>query len=393
MKLRFQVTFTAISFFMTLFCFFGCIKDKEKEASEKDIIRIRHLLPFSLQEKKDPESSKQLLLKHSFFYKTTYDFMSYAADDLKVDFDMIVISTSGNELRKEIDNQITNKHIDAFIIMNNIPLCMDIFDYCEKRGIPFFIFNSNIMRDRLGSPRERYKHWIGEIVPDDFMGGYDLAKILIQESRRVFNRNRVSISALAGTAVDGASVQRVEGLKKAVKEDNNAVLNQVFLTYYLPQEAEKKFFYIKRSRYPETDAIWTVGDTLALAALKKAEKMGLSPGRDILIGGFDLHSDALDMISKGKMTASLGGHLLDAAFSIVLVSDYLRGIDFADDKTEFRTRLIPALRGNSLEMKRLLFPENIKTIDFREFSRYNNSNIDRYDFSYHNIVKKLSDKK
>ena len=203
----------------------------------------------------------------------------------------------------------------------------------------------------------------------------------------------MSISALAGTAVDGASVQRVEGLKKAVKEDNNAVLNQVFLTYYLPQEAEKKFFYIKRSRYPETDAIWTVGDTLALAALKKAEKMGLSPGRDILIGGFDLHSDALDMISKGKMTASLGGHLLDAAFSIVLVSDYLRGIDFADDKTEFRTRLIPALRGNSLEMKRLLFPENIKTIDFREFSRYNNSNIDRYDFSYHNIVKKLSDKK
>ena len=312
----------------------SCRPDKNIEPAHK--ITIRMLFPWGNEDDLNDEADIDSIFKGSPFHKKLIDIMKYASEDLNIDFMVKLLPIGQTGQKKKIASIIKTDHPGAFIFINHFPSSIITSELCESHRVPYFIINTNSVKKAMGIPRQSFRYWIGELVPDDVLGGYELAKLLIGRARQIKNKQKITLVGLAGTSADNASIDRLKGLQQAVAEDSNAELLQFFTSNYEPQDANNKFFYIKKSRYPRVDVLWCAADVLAVAAAKEAIQLDLSGGDRVLFGGFDWSMDALNEIDAGNMTISMGGHILDGAFALVLVYDYLNGKDFADIKHSLR---------------------------------------------------------
>ncbi len=376
---------TVVAFFLGISMLSSCRPDKNIEPAHK--ITIRMLFPWGNEDDLNDEADIDSIFKGSPFHKKLIDVMKFASEDLNIDFMVKLLPIGQTGQMKKIASIIKTDHPGAFIFINHFPSSIITSELCESYKVPFFIINTNSVKTSMGTPRHGFRYWIGELVPDDVLGGYELAKQLIGRARQIKNKQKITLVGLAGTSADNASIDRLKGLQQAVAEDRNAELLQFFTSNYEPHDARNKFFYIKKSRYPHVDVLWCAADVLAVAAAKEARQLDISGGDTVLFGGFDWSMDALNEIDTGNMTLSMGGHLLDGAFALVLVYDYLNGKDFADIKTQFKTRLLAATKNNSLQIFKTLSESNLKKIDFKIYSRVYNNRLAKYDFSYERIIR------
>ncbi len=364
----------------------------DQPVRQSALLKIRMLLTVPVC----TDGNEQAMLEKTFaalpFHRKLYSLMHLAARDLDIDFKASLIPLDSRQLRQKLDDEIANEKIDAFILISAFRHTLDVIKHLEKRGVPFIILNANSLRNELGTPREKYRFWIGEILPDDEAGGYLLARNLISRHRKKFKSSPANIVAFAGTPTDDASVQRLKGLKRAVQEEKNTKLLQIFSSFYQTNDIKDKFFYIKNSRYPETDIVWCAADSLAIASIDAAEETGFHPGREMLFGGVDWNGSALRLISEKKMEVSMGGHFIDGALSLVLLHDYLKGYDFKSQTTRFRTSLLPADLSNIKAVEELNEFRGWEKADFKKLSKAHNPDIEAYDFSYTAVLERVNPK-
>jgi LacI family transcriptional regulator len=145
-----------------------------------------------------------------------------------------------------------------------------------SRYLPVVVFDKNY----------QYKNVVS-IVLDNFYGAYIATKHLIENGYK-------NIIHLGGTSELYVSIQRAEGYKQAMKE--NDLKARVYETGY-----EKKCGYEKTkeiiSSGEKFDAIFAMNDLVAIGAMRAIKEIGLKIPEEVGIMGFDNDEDLCEIIN------------------------------------------------------------------------------------------------
>lgn len=223
---------------------------------------------------------------------------------------------------------------DALVVVNEWRTGGELIEIAEEADVPvFMILTLFTGREAAfyGTPRRSFAGWIGSLRPDHEKAGYAIARALIAQGRAAFG-NELRIMGLGGNITSQATLEREAGLKRAVAESNGVTLSALVNADWRRDFARS---YVQRQLRadPDVKLIWAANDDMALGALDAVENAGLRAGKDVLIGGLNWSSAALDLVREGRMAVDVGGHFLGGGLALVLIHDYLNGRDFADEGT------------------------------------------------------------
>jgi ABC-type sugar transport system substrate-binding protein len=325
------------------------------------------------------------------FWDSVIDFMKAVAEDLNIDLQVHVGKTrpSTYMLRKNGMSILNQADLPDFFVTGYWPgATHQLIEEADKKGVKFFIFNtpmSELHAAIVGKPREKYRHYIGHMYPDDLQAGYDLAEKLIQDARRN-ESNKVLLSGLAGNTDSAVSANRVTGLKRFIDQSASGALLGVYATDWSPAATEiatKKLL----TEHPSTNVIWAASDLIALSAAETLRLHGKVPGENILLAGIDWSDSGIQAVTDGVLAASLGGHFMEGGWALLLVHDYYHGIDFKDDLgVAIMTKMQMIDRGNVEAYLAKLGNREWSKIDFKNFSKVYNNKLQKYDLTLENLL-------
>lgn len=269
------------------------------------------------------------------------------------------------------------------------PACLRILD---GAGIPvLMVFNgiSDLSQRKLsGAPRERYKLWLGSLQPRADDAGYATARALIRKARTSpWGRGRLHMLALSGDRLSASSYLFAQGMRRAVAEADDVVLDQeVFSGSSRDKAADQMQWLLKR--HPQTRLVWTANDDAAFGAMDVARRTGLKPGQDLLFSGIGTSAQALDALRSGELSALAGGHFMLGAWALVVVYDHHHGRDFAALEGLEMTQPMFSLFDQALSARFVaLFGEGrFDAIDFKRFSKFQNPRLPRYNFEFRQLL-------
>ena len=263
----------------------------------------------------------------------------------------------------------------------------------DKAGIKVLVLLNTftgIQLKEMGSPREKYKNWIGSLIPDNHFAGYKSAQMIIDRalaSNLQANDGNLHLLAIAGDDVTQASIERVRGLKQAASEYPNVTVKQIF-TGYWQQDLSQSILQKALKRYPQTGAIWAANDPMAIGAITAAQTRGKTPGKDIFIGGTNWDAPALALLKQGTLESSMGGHFMTGGWGLVMLYDYHHGKDFATDGFQRKHQIFGALQRQNIDRYLAQFGESQwEDIDFTRFSKVLTPGNTEYAFHLNNILK------
>lgn len=328
----------------------------------------------------------------SGFWPVVKDFITSASEDLGVDLRVHCCWVDPMGVVPSVEKVLSDPAgpPDAVMFHNFKNKGREILELCEKYKVPAFIFNAGFSAgNQAGLPREKYKQWIGLMLPDDEYAGYILAKQLISEAKAMDKRGKdgkIHVVALEGNRSSEPSNARVRGYKKALEAHKDDVVHRQFFHSKWWEELAFEAFELSMLRYPDVSLFWAASDSMAIGVIKAAEKNGWVPGRDYVTGGIDLIPRDQAYLESGKMAVSVGGHYAEGAWALVLLYDYLNGYDFGPfQSTVFSTRMGSHTRAGYAkigDLREKLDAENMKKIDFRQFSRVYNPGMKKYNFEF-----------
>lgn len=299
------------------------------------------------------------------------------------------------EIARQIIARPAAERPDYVVFSNDYATGPELLRLFDAAGIPSFMAFSGISEaaDRLatGRPRERYKRWLGSLEPHAEESGYLTARALIDHARRAGAHaadGKLHLVAIGGDRSTPSSLRRSEGMRKAVAEARDVILEQeVFAAWNRDKAAEQAVWLYQR--YPAARMIWSGSDQIAFGAMQSWERRGGQPGKDAWFSGVNTSREAMEAIKSGRLTALAGGHFIVGAWAIVMLYDYHRGRDFAReeglelDQSMF-TLFSPADADRFLKRYGDL---NFDQVDFRHFSKVLNPSLKRYDFNFQQLLR------
>lgn len=295
------------------------------------------------------------------------------------------------EIAREIAALPKASRPEYAIITNDYATGPEILRLLDGAGIKtFFAFSSIPTADRaaLGDPREKYKGWLGSLEPHAEDAGYMTAKALLQEARKGKVRGpdgKVHVIAIAGDRTTTSSIRRNDGMLKAMSEAPDVHLVQtVYAAWNREKAAEQAEVLFER--YPHARAVWAGNDLMAFGAMQAWEKRGGTVGKDAWFSGVNTSKEAMDAVRSGRLILS-GGHFICGAWAMVMIHDYARGRDFADEGLELDRTMFTLFDAASAQRYMALYGENFQRIDFRRHSKVLNPSLKRYDFDFGQLLR------
>ena len=332
------------------------------------------------------------------FWDMISNFMAAAARDLNIDLEVV---TAERDHLKMIELALqassSDNPPDYMILVNEKLAAGKMLDELPT-SIKLMLLNNNLsaeQTDKFGVPRQIKENWVASIYPDHEKAGYDIGTAIIaaagQAGYPAMNEN-LGLLAIGGNRATPASVQRVEGLHRALAARTDIDLYQTIHSQWRRDKAESQMRGLIR-RWPETRLIWAANDPMALGAMDAAIKRGRNPGQDVFIGGLNWSVEALERVRDGSMTASVGGHFMQGGWLMVLIHDFHAGRDFSDIGVEF-TAPMSVIDTNNVALYLSVFgDQDWDRIDFSRFSRGAKEASFRYEFGLDKILAQFKGEK
>lgn len=328
--------------------------------------------------------------EHDMFWGPFVGFMQEAVNDLNMELEVYYANDNRMEMKRQIEEAVTRADKPDALVIKNFQAQGEIFiEIADDAEVPIFVVNTGFQpEDNMGKPREKYRYWIGEMLPDDEGAGFGLAELLIQEAAARSDEN-ISLLGIEGYASSGASIERVKGLKRALEQHPEVELTQILSANWKPDLAKEKFMTVKHRRYPDISVVWTASDGMALGVIEGAKELDFTPAQDIFTGGVDWSEQGLQAVKSGEMTATMGGHFMEGAWVAVVLYDYFNGIDFASESLQMRSKMSAITRANIDTYIEKLHREQWHKIDFTQFSKQLNPELKTYNFGLEALLDQL----
>ena len=332
------------------------------------------------------------------FWVTTMEMMQAAAEDLGIELTVVVSEGRASYKQHKAGKAMLNAvdKPDYFITGLWLDVTDRLLKLAEKKQIKSLIFNGTLTSENqefFGLPRGNLKHWIGHLYPDDLGGSYQLASYLQEQTRlntSTLTPGVIEIIGLGGDPESPPSRFRTHGLRRALSETDRTHMVDFVHCDWDEKVAQQTTLELLQL-HPATRTIWAASDSMAMGALSAIRVLGKKPGKDIIVGGFDWSPEALQEIKKGNLAASVGGHIAEGVWALILVHDYHYGIDFVRDPgIQHKTKMSLINSDNVEKYIKLLKDADWKQIDFRQFSKVHNKELRNYNFNFEAIAEQLT---
>ncbi|WP_449285821.1 ABC transporter substrate-binding protein [Marinobacter sp. PE14] len=318
----------------------------------------------------------------SRFWQLVAGFMEAVAEDLEVDLEVQYDRESHRFSYLRMAKEVLSREEkpDYLLFMCKEHVTESMLRLADGAGVKTFTFNTDVpdaARASIGMPRTVLPSWLGHLSPDNIAAGRVLVTLLGKQAEQLglALQSTLPMVALSGTLDSSAAKDRNRGLLAAAVQQRSELLQLVYANWSRELAREKTEVLLER--YPNTVSIWSASDGMALGAIEAARNAGRDPGKDLLVGGIDWEPEALEKIRQGELLVSLGRHFMGGGLALLLLHDYHHGRDFGDMSPDyvFRYQLEPATRENVDRVQRIMDPEDWSAVDFRQFSRVDETGI------------------
>jgi len=299
------------------------------------------------------------------------------------------------EIAREMVARPAGKRPEYIVITDDYSVADRLLAIIDPAGVKTFLAYSSIPVDQrggIGSPRGKYKGWLGSLEPQAEDAGYLTARALIERGKRekAFGPDgKLHMLAIAGDRSTPSSINRNQGMRRAVAEAPMVVLEEEVYAAWARENAAQQAESLYR-RYPDVKLVWAGNDLMAFGAMAAWEKRGGKPGVDAWFSGVNTSTEALEAIKSGRLTSLAGGHFITGAWALVMIYDYHHGRDFADEGLELRRPMFaeftPLLADRYIER----FSGGFDGVDFSRYSKVKNPKLRRYNFGFAQLLEPQS---
>ncbi|MCP4117504.1 MAG: transporter substrate-binding domain-containing protein [Desulfobacteraceae bacterium] len=133
------------------------------------------------------------------------------------------------------------------------------------------------------------------------------------------------------------------------------------------REKARQVFESAFRRYPDINTVWAAGDDISLGVMDALNGMGIDRDR-IVTGGIDWSDGAVRGIRSDQIGVSVGGHMFEGAWALILMYDYLNGRDFSQENTMFNTGMY-AIDSSNVDQVAGFLADTWERIDFKSLSK------------------------
>ena len=330
------------------------------------------------------------------YWVTSSNCMAAAAHALGVQLEIIYAERDHLktlEFARQLAARPLASRPDYVILSNDYAVGAEVLRILDAAKIKSFFaysgFSDARERSKVGMPRQHYKNWLGGLEPRADEAGYLTANALIQRGlaeKMAGSDGKLHILAIAGDRSTATSYKRNEGMRRAVAENKNVVLDQLVYGDWNRAKAQEQSSWLYQ-RYPHTRLIWTGSDLMAFGAMESWRARGGKPGSDAYFSTINTSTEAFTSLDAGSLSALAGGHFIAGAFSLIMLYDYHHGKDFADEGLEQeRSMFILFTQDEARRYQRLFGDMNFTRIDFKKFSKFLNPVLKKYDFSFRQLL-------
>lgn len=202
---------------------------------------------------------------------------------------------------------------DFLVLVNEFQAAREILHAADARGIKVLMLLNAFVGGQLldmGAPGEKYRHWIGSLVPNNHGAGQRMAASLVEcmlASPTTRTDGKLHVLALAGDARTPASLERTAGMHAAFAAAGNVVIDRHFQTNWQGPDATRltrNYLNWAASHQIQPAGIWAANDALAIGALDSVRNAGLRPGRDLCLVGLNWSPEAVDLVRDRSLAAT-----------------------------------------------------------------------------------------
>lgn len=298
------------------------------------------------------------------------------------------------EIAREIAARPDGERPDVVVVVNEGAVAPELLRILADKTQVFMAYSGITQPEDVaaaGAPRQRYPKWIGSLEPRADEAGYLIAKSLIAQARTKGLRGadgKIHLLAITGDRATTTSIQRTLGMRQAVQEARDVVLEQEVNGQFNRQRAQELGEQLF-PRFPQARAVWAGSDQMAFGAMQALEARGGVPGKDVLFAGINTSREAMDAVKSGRLAALAGGHFILGAFAMVMIHDHHKGVDFAKDEGLALNASMFVLFGpKEVDLFQARYGEDrYDSIDFKRFSKVHNPRLKRYDFSFRQLMR------
>ena len=298
------------------------------------------------------------------------------------------------EIAKRLAAQPAAQRPRYVIFTNDYSVAPGVLRALDGSGIEALMAFSGIqdaLRNQVGKPRERYAFWLGSLEPNAQEAGYLTAKSLIEKARaqtlsRGPQTGRMHMVAIAGDRSTPSSMARNAGMRRAVQEAADVVLEQEVYGEWRRDKAQEQAQVLFR-RYTQARLVWAGSDQMALGAMSAWEQRGGKVGVDAFFSGINTSAEAFEALANGRLSALAGGHFLAGAWAMVMLFDHSKGIDFVDQGVELQQNMFTLFDANSAERFNQRFTFQAQPLDFKPFTKFHTPGLERYDFDLAKLLR------
>ena len=329
------------------------------------------------------------------YWRTVSESMNAAARSLGVPLEEYFVRREhlrSFEIARSIVARPADKRPDYVIFTNDYGTGPEMLRIFEGSGIRVFLAFSTLtatQKAEHGGPRERFSHWIGSLEPRATDAGYLTAQALIAAGRaqRAHGPDgKLHLLAIAGDRSTTSSIQRNEGMLKAVGEAPDVVLHQTVYAGWSRTKAEEQMTWLLQ-RHPQARLVWTGSDLMAFGAMDALAKAGTAaPGQDMWFSSVNTTTEAIKRLRNGQLTALAGGHFIAGAWALVMVYDYHRGRDFAFEGLELEHPMFALLTPDLAHRYQQRFGNGFASLNVRSYSKVLNPKVKRYQFGFEQLL-------
>ncbi|MBC3885166.1 ABC transporter substrate-binding protein [Undibacterium sp. FT31W] len=335
--------------------------------------------------------------KHDeIYWQTAANSMSAAAKNLGIDLEIMYAERNhlrALEFARQIAARPAAQRPDYVILSNDYSTGLEVIRTLDTANIKTFLAFSG-MHDTadkvpMPQPRQQFKGWLGSLEPRATDAGYLTARALFERGMAehlAAPDGKLHMLVIAGDRSTPTSLRRNEGMRQAVAEAKNVVIDQEIYGEWNRAKAREQSEWLYK-RHPQARLIWAGNDLMAFGAMDSWRAQGGKPGTDALFSGINTSQEAIAAVEDGSMTALAGGHFIAGAFGLVMLYDYHHGRDFIDEGLELNRPMFILLNKEEARHFQMLFGQmNFDKVNFRKFSKVLNPLLKKYDFSFRQLL-------
>lgn len=168
---------------------------------------------------------------------------------------------------------------------------------------------------------------------------------------------------------------RIQGGLKQAKLESVVSIPPIYTDWSEQQSIVAAQTLLKR--VPDIDMIWTAAPEIALGVSKVIS----ASNHDSVVGSFDWTQTNFELIKKDKLQFTYGGHFMDAGWTLIMIFDYLSGVDFENELgTVVLSNLEKVNKSNVSQASQGISSSNWSAIDFGQYSKCLNPLRKKYNF-------------